>query len=126
MHAASHPVSAARNFPPSHRLRSPAQFKRAYAQGKRLANEHFTVSVVPNELTWPRLGMSIAARNLRRAVDRNRKRRLIRESFRMHRSGLPCVDLVVGARTSVIGVDNASLAAALQRLWGKVAASCVG
>ena len=111
-------------FPPSHRLRSPNQFKRAYAQGKRLANEHFTVSAVPNDLAGARLGMSIAARNLRRAVDRNRIRRLIRESFRMHHHHLPCVDLVIGARSSVAMTDNASLACALQRLWDKVATSC--
>jgi ribonuclease P protein component len=102
----------------------PAQFKRAYAEGRRFSNEFFTFNVVPSEVTWARLGMSIAARNLRRAVDRNRIRRLIRESFRVHQSQLPRVDIVIGARALVTSADNASLRAALQTLWRKVADSC--
>ena len=126
MHAAHTLVPRRSNFPPSQRLRGPAQFKHAYAQGRRLATEHFTLCVVPNDLAYARLGMSIAARNLRRAVDRNRIRRLIRESFRVQQHQLPGVDLVIGARASVITADNASLADALQRLWRKVLSTCAG
>src|SRR5271167_944785 len=85
-------------FPPRYRLRRPAEFKRAYAQGRRLGNELFTVNAIPNELGCARLGMSVAARNLKAAVARNRIRRLIRESFRRSRSSLPALDLVIGVR----------------------------
>jgi ribonuclease P protein component len=106
-------------------MRRPAQFKRAYAGGKRLGNDFFTVSAQPNDLTWARLGMSIAARLLRRAVDRNRVRRLIRESFRVHQLGLPPLDIVIGARVAVKTADNVRLRSALEQLWQKIAASCV-
>jgi ribonuclease P protein component len=105
-------------------MRRPAQFKRTYATGKRFGNEFFTANAQPNDLTWPRLGMSIAARILRRAVDRNRVRRLIRESFRMHQQELPDLDIVIGARAAAAQADRARLRAALESLWLKIATSC--
>jgi ribonuclease P protein component len=105
-------------------MRRPAEFKRAYAAGKRLGNEFFTVNAQANGLGCARLGMSIAARILRRAVDRNRVRRQIRESFRVHQLGLPAIDIVIGARAGVLAADNAQLRAALEKLWLKVTTAC--
>jgi ribonuclease P protein component len=105
-------------------MRRPAEFKRAYAAGKRFGNEYFTANAQSNGLLWARLGMSIAARNLRRAVDRNRVRRLIRESFRAHQHQLPPLDIVIGARVATKGADAAALRAALEKLWDKIATSC--
>ena len=48
----------------------------------------------PNDLGVPRLGLIVAKKVLRRAVDRNRVKRVIRESFRKRR-GLPALDIVV-------------------------------
>ena len=112
-------------LPPERRMRRPAEFKRAYAAGKRLGNEFFTVNAQANGLGCARLGMSIAARILRRAVDRNRVRRLIRESFRVHQLGLPAIDIVIGARAGVLAADNAQLRGALEKLWLKVNTACV-
>jgi ribonuclease P protein component len=111
-------------LPPERRMRRPAEFKHVYAAGKRLGNEFFTVNAQANGLTCARLGMSIAARILRRAVDRNRLRRLIRESFRVHQLSLPPLDIVIGARAGVLSADNARLRAALEKLWQKIASTC--
>jgi ribonuclease P protein component len=112
-------------LPPERRMRRPAEFKRVYAGGKRLGNEFFTVNVQTNAATSARLGMSIAARILRRAVDRNRVRRLIRESFRVHQLSLPALDIVIGARAGVLTADNAQLRSALEKLWQKISSTCV-
>lgn len=106
-------------------MRRPADFKQAYATGRRLGNEFFTVSAQANGLPCARLGMSIAARILRRAVDRNRLRRVIRESFRVHQLTLPPLDIVIGARAGVLAADNARLRSALEKLWSKISATCV-
>jgi ribonuclease P protein component len=105
-------------------MRRPVEFKTAFAKGRRFNTEFFSVSVRPNELTWARLGMSVAARTMRRAVDRNRVRRLIRESFRVHQHGLPAVDIVVGTRPPLKAAERACIRTALDQLWKKIAVSC--
>jgi ribonuclease P protein component len=105
-------------------MRRPAQFKRVYAGGRRLGSEYFTVNLQGNDAASARLGMSIAARILRRAVDRNRVRRLIRESFRVNQHRLPPLDIVIGVRAGVQSIDNARLRAGLEKLWQKIASTC--
>ncbi len=68
--------------------------------------------------------MSIPARILPRAVDRNRVRRQIRESFRHHQHMLPAADLVIGVRGGVQTTDNRQLRASLEILWLKIVKAC--
>ena len=42
-----------------------------------------------------RIGLIVSKRALRHAVDRNRAKRVIRETFRLNRADLPAVDIVV-------------------------------
>ena len=58
-------------------------------------SRHFQVMGRPNELGHARLGMIVSKRLFSRAVDRNRIRRLIRETFRMSVHTFPALDLVV-------------------------------
>ena len=113
-----------RGLPRTHRLRRAAEFKRLYAQGRRLAADGFTAVIQPNSAGLPRLGLSIAARMLKLAVQRNRIRRIIRESFRQHQQHLPALDIVVGLRSSPRDVDNAQLRQSLDKLWQKIHAAC--
>jgi ribonuclease P protein component len=111
-------------FPPESRLRRPAEFKRVYAEGRRLGNEFFSVKACPNGLAAARLGMSVAARDLKAAVARNRIRRLIRESFRAQLSSLPALDLVIGVRAAVLEAEPARVRERLGQLWHKIATLC--
>jgi len=65
--------------------------------------------------------MAIARKQIRRAVDRNRLKRLVRETFRSHRAGLAGLDLVVMARSAAVEADNATLAASLARHFSRLA-----
>ncbi len=42
-----------------------------------------------------RLGLIVGKRQLKRAVDRNQVKRVLRETFRVNRSILPAIDIVV-------------------------------
>ena len=111
-------------FRPEQRLRAPKQFSQAYERGRRLGNECFSANVLPNDLGAARLGLSIAARTVGNAVHRNRIRRVIRETFRLHQNELPALDIVIGARSQARDAEATRLAASLTKLWKKIATEC--
>ncbi|HXR91800.1 MAG TPA: ribonuclease P protein component [Steroidobacteraceae bacterium] len=139
---------------PQRRIRRKSEFDAAYAHGQRLGNGFFAVTVYsrtqddssrsgpdPAERGHsglgrrgpgrsgpadggPRIGLAVAVRIAGSSVERNRIRRVIRESFRLHQHELPAADLVVSARARSRGASGPELRAALAALWKKVAAIC--
>lgn len=77
------------------RLLKPAQFEQVFADNERARTDALLVMARPNTEGHARLGMVIAKRLLPRAVDRNRVKRCIRETFRLQRQHLPACDFVV-------------------------------
>lgn len=75
---------------------------------------------VPNGLGHPRLGLVVSKKNLRRAVDRNRLKRLVRESVRLRQQRLPGVDIVILARRGVGDLDNDTLHRQLHGMWRRL------
>jgi ribonuclease P protein component len=106
------------------RLRTKADFDRAYAQGRRTGNSLFGVTARRNELGRPRLGLAVAVRVAGSSVERNRIRRIIRESFRVHQYEMPALDIVVSARDRARGAPGPELHASLAALWKKVIEQC--
>lgn len=64
--------------------------------------------------------MAVGLRAVGTAVRRNRIRRVIRESFRLHQHALPAADIVVSARAKAKDATNEELFASLKRLWGQI------
>ncbi len=111
-------------FPASRRIRRKTDFQAAYAAGWRTGNGFFGITARLNEQGEPRLGLAVAVRIAGGGVERNRLRRIIRESFRLHQHELPGVDLIVSARERARGAAGAELRAALLGLWKKVTEQC--
>ena len=74
----SHP----HRFPRRNRLTRGADFEVVFKEGRRSADQLFTVLYRPSGLRYARLGMTASAKRLRTAVARNRIRRLIRRQVR--------------------------------------------
>lgn len=66
-----------------------------------------------------RLGLAISARAVPRALDRNRLKRLARESFRLNRDRLGAFDFVILARAGAASARRADVAAALTAIWAQ-------
>ena len=105
------------HFPRNVRLTRGVEFQRVFQQGKRLHANGVNARAAANSMGFPRLGMAIAKKALRRAHERNRIKRLVRESFRHHQANLPAVDIVVMCRHEVLTMSNAEIFQQLEGLW---------
>ena len=105
------------HFPRNVRLTRGVEFQRVFQQGKRLHANGVNARAAANGMGFPRLGMAIAKKALRRAHERNRIKRLVRESFRHHQANLPAVDIVVMCRHEVLTMSNAEIFQQLEGLW---------
>jgi len=112
---------SAASFTPAHRLRHKPEFDLLYREGRRHSDNLFLVLTRQNTLPHARLGLSISAKAVGNAVNRNRVKRAVRESFRLNMYRLPSVDIVVNARPPARTAPNPLLTRSLEQLWDKLA-----
>ncbi|HAZ54279.1 MAG TPA: ribonuclease P protein component, partial [Franconibacter helveticus] len=86
-------------------------------QPQRAGTPQITILGRHNSLGHPRIGLTVAKKNVKRAHERNRIKRLTRESFRLLQHELPSMDFVVVAKRGVADLDNRALSEALEKLW---------
>ncbi len=106
------------------RLLKPAEFSRVFKKAYRSSDRLLTILAAPNDLTYPRLGLAISKKHARRAVDRNRIKRIVRESFRLHQKILPNADFVVMAKPVTKSLPNQDIFAALENHWKRLKKLC--
>lgn len=110
-------------FPRRHRLTETDDFSSVFGFRKAIRSTHFLLHYGPcGSEDGARLGLVIAKRHLRHAVDRNLVKRLIREAFRTRRAGLPPRDLIVRlAVKPSLPIDRRALAEEIRKLLEKCA-----
>ena len=74
-----------------------------------------------NHMDEARLGLAIAKKHVKLAVDRNRIKRVVRESFRHHRQLIKGLDLVVLAKAGTASITNKQLFSSLELHWKRLA-----
>lgn len=116
--------ASARAFQPAQRLRHKSEFDRVYRDARRSADALFAISFIFSPAGIPRLGMAIAGRVVGNSVRRNRIKRLVRESFRLHQHELPPLDIVVNARSGARAADNRAIVQSLEKHWRQVIRKC--
>lgn len=81
------------------------------------ANPDLEIPPVVSAIDHPRLGLVIAKKKIRRAHERNRVKRLARESFRLHQATLPALDIILMAKADAQTLSNEELHQQLKDAW---------
>jgi len=106
-----------RRFRPHHRMKSGAQFSRAYRRGARAKGSILQVVLFEHGEAHTRLGLSVGKRVWKSAVKRNRVRRIFREAFRLEYPELPSgCDLVLIPAAAALAPELEATRAELVRL----------
>lgn len=108
-------------FPREVRLLNSGDYDKVFKKPVRASVTGVTILVSRNgNPGYPRLGLVIPKKCLKRAVWRNRVKRIIRESFRLNQHTLPSADFVVMARPKIGEINNTELRSVLKRLWDQI------
>lgn len=108
-------------FTKSLRLLSSNDFQTVFNDAPlRVSHQNFLFLARQNTLNHPRLGLVIAKKHIRLAVERNRVKRLIRETFRTKQQQLPDIDVIVLARKGMNDLTNAALVEQLDLQWQRL------
>ncbi|CEO37705.1 ribonuclease P [Photobacterium kishitanii] len=99
---------------------TPEHYKTVFQQAHRAGSPHLTILARSNELDHPRLGLAVPKKQIKTAVDRNRFKRVVRESFRLKQHQLPACDFVVIAKKSANDLSNEELFTLLDKLWHRL------
>lgn len=113
------------SFPKSARIVSRADFEALYASAPKAAGRYVVVWAAPGKTGASRLGVAAAKRTFRDAHQRNRAKRLVRESFRQLRPSLRGgpLDVAVAARYRILSAKEGDVRADLARTLAKLPAA---
>ncbi len=107
------------------RLLTPQQFKAVFdSASNKVSGKSVLLLARNNQLEHPRLGLVIGKKSVKLAVERNRIKRQIRESFRHNQELLNGVDIVIVARRGIADLSNIELRQQFDKMWKRLARQC--
>jgi ribonuclease P protein component len=113
-----------RDFSREKRLLTPRHFKAVFdSPTGKVPGKNLLLLARNNDLDHPRLGLVIGKKSVKLSVERNRLKRLMRESFRLHQDDLVGWDIVIVARKGLGEIENPELIQHFGKLWKRLARS---
>ncbi len=108
-------------YPRRLRLLTGNEFKRVFDRADlKISDNNLLILARRSQSDHSRIGFVISKKNVRRAVNRNRVRRIIRESFRLNQHNLPPYDLVVLARKGIGEVETEAIQRLISKSWNRL------
>lgn len=109
------------SFRPEQRLLQAAEFQKVFDSVQyKIHQSGFMLLATPHP-TSARLGFVVAKRKVRRAHERNRIKRLARESFRLNQAQIPALDIILMAKPEALALSNSELHDQLRKAWRALA-----
>ena len=110
------------DFSREKRLLTARHFKAVFdSPSGKVPGKNLLLLARENGLEHPRLGLVIGKKSVKLSVQRNRLKRLMRDSFRLHQQLLAGWDIVIVARKGLGDVENPELHQHFGKLWKRLA-----
>jgi len=106
------------------RLLKPSEFQNIYKHGQWVANRELVANFKSENNQISKLGITVSKKVSKRAVDRNRIKRQIREWFRKNKLSCVHIDLIITAKPNAKAKTNKEIQHSLDDLWRKVQKKC--
>ncbi len=106
-------------FTKAQRLVVPSEFQRVFEKAQKGACREFLILARENDLNRPRIGLTVAKKHLKKAVSRNKVKRIVRESFRLHQHNLPSCDFIFIAKKGLDSLENEQFFKQLDKIWAR-------
>lgn len=98
-----------------------------FAKPYKIAHKYLLVLYQPNQKPYARIGIIAAKQRVKLAVNRNRFRRVVRESFRVNKDLLKGLDIIVLIRSECTALhktaNKQTLREDVDHLWSLLANS---
>ena len=115
-----------RRFTRQQRLLSPNDYKVVFDDAEyRVSQKYFLLLARPNNKSHSRLGLVVGKKNVRQSVDRNRVKRVVRETFRLCVAFNVCLDVVFVARRGIDGLASDKQTDKLRSGWQQLASKAI-
>ncbi len=105
------------------RILTGSHYKAVFNNRLRFHSRFFSFHLLPNDASHSRLGIAVSKKVSKLAVERNRIKRQIRDSFRYYLAAESVqthgTDFVLVAKASVQGADNHEIRSDLDENWEK-------
>ena len=103
------------SYPKKLRLKNREQIQHAFYKAKKISCRKFSFFFKPNNLNYPRLGLIIGKKAIQHAVQRNRFKRIVKESFRLQQHDLNGLDLIFVAYKGLDKISNEDFKQCLEK-----------
>lgn len=100
-----------------YRLLSSKEFDYVFAKPRKIVSPQFVLFYRISEQACARLGIIVAKKRIRKAVNRNQIKRVIRESFRNKLPQLVVGEYVLVARSTLSQLNKTMLREHVDQLW---------
>jgi ribonuclease P protein component len=117
-------LGVSQDFSREKRLLTARHFKAVFdSPTGKVPGKNLLLLARENGLGHPRLGLVIGKKSVKLSVQRNRLKRLMRDSFRQHQDLLAGWDIVIVARKGLGDIENPELHQHFGKLWKRLARS---